>query len=345
MAQRVIPMSTSAHDNLQIDQRQTCQMLAFAVIALMLLVAFMGVGLGLAQDRDSASIVKVLPDILKFHYVPSRSWGNPLYEIFSAAFLDAVGGLVSVNLASAFFTLIYALALYSIIRPNKNVRSLLTFAACVLNPLVLSNSSAHMETALYIAFGMLTLVCAIDYVRRQTIGALHGVLLTMGLMVLTRPISALFAITLTACLLVERRHEPASLRRIILGVGSTGAVVLGAYVLLNHGFEFLTAAIMGTRSVKSGAEYAVVSLVAIYGLLGSTVLLALIGLALVRGRQSVFKSQGPAAFVDRLAVATVAVYLPRFFVLWPINWNILLYHLLCLSSFSAAIFDHNGHLA
>ena len=136
----------------------------------------------------------------------------------------------------------------------------------------------------------------------------------MGLMVLARPDLALFAITLTACLLIERRHEPAALRGIILGVGSTGVVVLGAYILLNHGDEFLAAPIMGSRSVKTRAEYAVVSLVAIYGLLGSAVLLALIGLALVRGWQSVFKPQGLAAFVDRLAVATVAIYLPRFFV-------------------------------
>ena len=172
-------MSNSVHDNLKIDQRRVCQLLAFAIIALMLLVAVMGVGLGLAQDRDSAAILDRFPEILKFHYVPSRSWGNPLYEIL-AAYLDAVGGLVLVNLASAFFTLANALALYSIIRPDQNVRSLLAFAACVLNPLVLSNSSALMEFALYVALAMLTLACAIDYARRQTVSALCGTLWRWG---------------------------------------------------------------------------------------------------------------------------------------------------------------------
>ena len=184
------------------------------------------------------------------------------------------------------FTLIYALALYSIIRPDQNVQSLLTFAACVLNPLVLSNSSALMEFALCIALAMLSLACALVYVRRRKLGALYGVLLNMGLMVLTRPNSVLFAITLTACLLVERRREPAALRRIMLGVGSTGAVVLGIYVLLNHGLEFLVAPVIGGRSAKTRVEYAVVSLMAIYGLLGSAVLLALVGLTLIRGWRS-----------------------------------------------------------
>jgi predicted membrane protein len=294
--------------------RPMFRMIALGIVLVMVAIGLAGIGLGLAQDRDSAMIVAHFPEILKFHYVPSRSWGDPLYDIL-AAFLDALGGQLLVNLASVGFALLYARAMYRIIHPERSARLTLAFAAALLNPLVLSNSSALIETSLYLCLAMTTVAAGLSYLARTRQGVPYGFLAAMGLMVLTRPDSALFAMTIAACLLWDRRAQPATMRAIALGTVVTGAIVLAIYILLNHGLGFLSTGVMMGSSIGWRVGRAVISLVDIYGLIGSAVLSVLVAAAVVRRPRSVIALSSPMAFLDLLAIATFAVYLPRFVVL------------------------------
>jgi len=258
-------------------------LLTAAIIALVIGVCVVGIHLGLSQDRDSDSIYATFPKILNLHYVRSRSWGVPLYEI-TAALLDAAGGIVLVNTASLLYTMVFVAVIFYVVRPDRNLRALLTFAAAVLNPFVLSNGSGPMETMLYLMLAMLSVVCALRYLDSRSSLARLGIFLFMGLMVLARPDAAVFAIALAICLLFELRRDRPALTAIAIGTAFTGGVVLSIYFFLNHGFDFLNSGVLQGASFKRRLQIAMVGLVNMYGLLGSATILCIIVLA-IRGRR------------------------------------------------------------
>jgi hypothetical protein len=275
-------------------------------------VCVAGIHLGLSQDRDSESIYANFPKILNLHYVRSRSWGVPLYEI-TAALLDAAGGIVLVNTVSLLYTMVFVASIFYLVRPDRNLRALLTFAAAVLNPFVLSNGSGPMETMLYLMLAMLSVVCAMRYLDSRSSLARLGIFLFMGLMVLARPDAAVFALALALSLLFELRRDRAALAVVALGTVLTGGVVLSIYLFLNHGFDFLfNSGVLQGGSFKRRLQIAMVSLVNMYGLLGSATILCVFVLAILRGRRGLLADDAVFGFLDRLAVVALGLYLIRF---------------------------------
>jgi hypothetical protein len=287
---------------------------AIAAVAAMTAAALQGVCLGLAQDRDSAAIAAKFPLILSFHYQPSRSWGDPLYEI-GAAILDAIGGITLVNLASALCSLVMARALADIVRPAQSRRALLGYMAAILNPLVLSNSSAAIETSLYLALSMLTTRAAVRYVETSPPPGAVGIFLPMGCMVLARPDSALFAIAISSCLVLAVRRRPAQCRAVVLGTVFSGLTVLACYALLNHGFGFLMARVVAGSSLQWRVMRASVGLINILGLPGAAALGWYGAMAVIHGRDTVILPAEPGDFINRLVLITLCLYIPRFFML------------------------------
>jgi hypothetical protein len=208
-----------------------------------------------------------------------------------------------------------AWALAGIVQPAKSRRALLSFMAAILNPLVLSNSSAAMETSLYLALSMLTTRAALRYLETVPRASLAGIFLPMGCMVLTRPDSALFAIAISGCLVLALRRRPAECRAVVLSTALSGLAVLTCYGLLNHGFGFLMAKVVSGSSLQWRVMRASVGLLNILGLPGAAALGWYGARALVHGRDTVILPHEPGDFVNRLVLITLCLYIPRFFVL------------------------------
>ena len=287
--------------------------LTAAVVALVIGIGYHGIDLGLSENTNSEAIYNTFGEILRFHYIPSRSWGVPLYEI-TGALLNTIGGMTLVNTASLLFTLVFVACVIFIVRPDRDLRGLLALAAAVLNPLVLSNASSLFETSMYVMLAFLSLVCALWYIEYQRHRALLGVFLFMGLMVFARPDSAVFAIALAISLVLEQRKDRRTAFALICGTILTGAVVLLLYVWLNHGLGFLGADVLQGRGQR--LQRAAISLIDLYGLAGSATIVTLIFLMPVRSfRKWLLVNRDRTSFLDRLAVITIIFYVPRYLML------------------------------
>jgi hypothetical protein len=157
-------------------------------------------------------------------------------------------------------------------------------------------------------------VCALRYIEFGGRGARFGTFIFMGLMVLARPDSALFAIALAISLIFEQRRDRKAAFALICGTILTGAVVLSLYVWLNHGLGFLEANVLEARGQR--AQRAALSLINIYGLVGSATIVVLIVLMPIRSvRGWLMAGRDSTSFLDRLAIITITIYTLRFLML------------------------------
>lgn len=224
--------------------------LAAVSVLCLIVVGVYGASLGLAADSDSRVIVVAAERILSGEYVPSRSYGFPLYEGLVAAAFAAGLGVFYLNLISLLAALT-AVAFAAILARRLGANRIGVSAvvcAVALHPLVLTNSSALMETSLSLAFSLGFCILALNAFRSPRHGRFNGIgAVAAGVaLVLIRPDSVILVASVCAALIViGRRSGDNSQER-------KGAVLLGAvaglsaliFYLINGGLSFLSADVL-----------------------------------------------------------------------------------------------------
>jgi hypothetical protein len=204
-------------------------------------------GFGLGTDTDSAAILRVLPEIADGHYVRSRTFGFPLYEIV-ASFAYGAWGLVGVNSLSIFFAT-GAASLLAVIpsRRQRNPMSAIILAGILLNPVFLANNSVLMETATGHFFFAMTLFFATSCFGNRLRGCLIGLTIANTLLLLTRPDYAIYSLPLYLVLTWSFRKDRDRLLSLISGGVISACLVLSAYWILNDGLHFISSGVLGDQ--------------------------------------------------------------------------------------------------
>jgi hypothetical protein len=295
-------------------------MVVTAICLVLLAVAgSAGSGLGLAEREDSRNILDTFPTILSGHYQRSRTSGFPLYE-FASAWIYHWFGLRAVNLASLIYMLVFAVGIFRVIHLTIEdpLRQCFAAIAVVLNPIILTNASAMMETSLYMAlFAWSTVYLFAARARDSDFHDLIPSQILAGLMVLTRPDSALNAIAAVLSLLMDselRDHRV----RILVTSSVCGLVSLAIFLVLNPHGGFLSADILLYNPIARRLLQASIGFVNILGILGAIVVALLLSrLALAQRASMGLKSNlsGSARLLNRLVFLNLLFVLPRYFVL------------------------------
>lgn len=213
------------------------EFLPYVIIAF---AAIPGLSLGYAHDLDSYGVHLAGQAIQQGEYVRSRTSGFPLYEAV-VAFGDAVGGIVFINLLSLGFVLgsvLYAHRLAHSLGASGLGASTAALAVAI-HPLMLTNASAMMETALALLLALGFTDAALK--QRHTRTAVLLVLLGVALVCTRIDASLWIAAVLGAQILQSfvRRDWRAVLGGVALGVAIAGAA-FAIYVLINGGVAFLS---------------------------------------------------------------------------------------------------------
>ncbi|SFB47983.1 hypothetical protein SAMN03159496_04098 [Rhizobium sp. NFR07] len=212
-----------------------------------------GAFLGLAADSDSRSLVEAAQNILAGRYIPSRSFGNPLYEGLVAGTLATGAGLVAVNLLSLMGSLIAvgAAAVLARMIGATPIGVSAVIVAVALHPLMLTNSSALMETeaslALALAFCCLSLHAGLA--RDPSRSALVATAVIGVALVLTRIDAAILVVSMGTAL-AYHGWRTGSLRLLVMQLALLvliGVVSISIYSVLNGGLSFLSADVLQTE--------------------------------------------------------------------------------------------------
>jgi len=256
------------------------------VAAMVAVVALHGVGSGLGTHGDSRAIVETsVSAILRGQYVPSRSYGNPLYE-YAAALLFSIGGLRLAGLYSM------ALALLSVVLLNvllgRQVRPVARFcglAAVCLNPLFLINAFVITEWMQMILLSLLLLWFAQHWLRTGAASVLLGVGACSALLVLTRPDAVILCAAIYGALFCHIRFEPRRSVWLAVTIILAGVTTLSAFGFINHGFAFVRGGIqLNSFSYSHNLASAFVSIYCSFGPLAPIVLIAMVVKVLRRAR-------------------------------------------------------------
>lgn len=175
---------------------------AVTIFVLLLVVSAAGLGIstGVTVDNDAIALESTFASIWNGVYQPSRTSGFPGYE-FPNAVLWKLGGVTLVMVGSLIATLVSLVALAKTNRITESSLGLVAWAFFALSPIVLTNSSAVMETAWLACWvGILLLLISMHNVPRWAL------FFTVLAMVLTRPDSiALSAVIILASLFSGRK--------------------------------------------------------------------------------------------------------------------------------------------
>ena len=171
----------------------------------------LGIATGVTVDNDSQALLETFRSLLDGEYRVSRTSGFPLYE-FSGASAYAVGGVRGAMVLSLVFTLS---ALVILIEPTRALRSwsgLVAWLGVALTPIIFTNASAIMETALLLL--MISLLCLVLSTRHLSNRHRPVVLaVVMIAMVLTRPDSIFLGAATSIALLTL--HFPLRVKKTV----------------------------------------------------------------------------------------------------------------------------------
>jgi hypothetical protein len=250
--------------------RLTLQTATLMAAGLVLAAGLGGAWLGYAEDLDSLGIGQTLEVIQAGGYQRSRVLGTPLYE-FTAAALEAVGGLVLVNLGSLAMSMGAVLLLGATLKraPGKGAAFAVIAAGC--SPLMLINASAMMETAmlaLWVSAALWAATKAADD-RGQAPTVLAALFSALG--AATRPDAALFALAVGCALALEHRANRQKALATLAWFAGFGLCAVALYGLLNGGFGFVAEADVTQDEAGRSLARAVFGAAAVLGLFGAVV--------------------------------------------------------------------------
>lgn len=270
-----------------------------------------GVGLGLSSHSDSRAIVeKSIPAILHGSYVPSRSFGVPLYEVMSALLYEATGSFTRVNCYSLVLAIVSLFVFASLLDRSLSVaRRSLVLAGFALNPLVLINSSALIEWMQVTFFLVLLLVNAKAWLDHRRAIHLFGYGLSSALLVLTRPDMAVMCLALLLALLWETRLDPRCAVQLVVSNLVAGLATATIFVVINHGVDFIAQGnVLSDDPLLRRFGVATIGTINIFGPLGM-VLITILGFNLVR---TLFRDGTEISWWDRLLLVTGPLFFARF---------------------------------
>ncbi len=253
-----------------------------------------------------------IPAILSGTYVPSRSYGNPLYE-FIAAFIYNDGGYVLVNCFSVVLSMLSLLLFDTLLSPNiSKLRRALAIGAIAFSPMFLSQSSAFTEWMLAVFLMLCLIVSVRQWIDCRTLSALACYGLFSSLMVLTRPDWAVVCFGLCLATLWQIGFVWRDSLR-LLGVSLlAGAMTLAVFLTINHGAGFLQQGVSGVASWSRRIVVAIVGMVTIFGFLGVPLMVLL---TMDAGRRALSRRSLPIGFYGRLFLILLPVLFFRFTIL------------------------------
>jgi hypothetical protein len=273
-----------------------------------------GVTLGLSSHGDSRAIVEnSIPAILHGSYVPSRSFGVPLYEAVSALLFGATGSLTVVNWYSVVLSVISLLVFARLVDSSLGiVRRSLVLAGFALNPLVLINSSALIEWMQMTFFLVMLLATARSWLDHRRRRDLIGYGLASAMLVLTRPDAVVICAALALALLWETRFAPQWAFQLIGSNMVAGIITAMIFLAINHGTHFLTGYSPSHDPFSRRLGVAVMGVLDVFGPLGMVVITIF---ALNLAHRAVLHEGAEISWVGRLLLVAAPMYAARFIVL------------------------------
>jgi hypothetical protein len=282
----------------------------------------LGLATGVTIDNDSGALLDSFRSIMDGDYRVSRTSGFPFYE-FTGSLAYAVGGVRGVMALSLLLTLA---ALTILIQPSRALRSwsgLFAWLGLAVTPIVLTNASAVMETAmLLLMVALLSLVLSVERLSLPQRSALLA--LAMFALILTRSDSLFLGvatfIALVASWLTQRPTRAALWSAWSVAAGMAAGLVALWVITSRNPFssDFLPAESL-VRRILRGA----VGTVTLFGPIGAVALGALVLALLVlvwklrTGSESELSASplSSAAFVAWWVLATLLLYGMRFLAL------------------------------
>ncbi len=196
-----------------------------AVLGVFACVAAPGLYMGFGNLSDSEAIYYVYESILAGNYVPSRSFGFPLYE-YIAAHILSTGGLSAVNVYSFIMTFFFVIGTYHLFKSSRHLT--LWLSAVALHPIVVINATILMEISQSLALLVFVFIVAAKIDERETPG-LNALLFVLNtLMLLTRIDWAFFSVAIAVALALK---SGAGWKRRARGIAVMGASLLLTVVL------------------------------------------------------------------------------------------------------------------
>lgn len=282
------------------------------MIVIFLGVCFPGLNLGFGTHGDSRAVFEEsLPAILNMQYIPSRSYGVPLFE-FAATGLHVLGGIVLVNIYSLVLS-IASIAIFAklLIRSNGSVTTwskIWALVAFAFNPLFLINATSPTEWAQAVFFLVCTLSAIINWLRVREIAALATYSVCISALVLTRPDAAVVCVAIGIAVLWELKLEQGASLQFIAGTIVAATVTLAIYLVLNGGLTFLSRALImaSDESVVRRMLVTAASVVNLVGPAGCIALVFGVGRLLVKRRD-----QLKIRFFEKLFVLSWPIIIVR----------------------------------
>ena len=315
------------------------------IVGLSLVVAYGLLGLVTATtiDNDAGALQDSFRSILSGQYHPSRTSGFPVYEFVGAAAF-ALGGVRAAMALSLIATVAALIILIKPARARETNIGVIAWFGLAMTPMVMTNSSAVMETATL--FFMICLF--IRVVASTTISQARRALLMAVLsaaLVLTRSDSVFFIAATAVAFGVwwwsVRTPESRPWEVLALVVGALGGVVALRLLTSRNPFspEFLPAESLVRRLLRG-----VIGTTTLFGPIGPFLLLTLVGvlvLLVLRCRRSQQASAGVQPFESRCflswwVLGTIGLYGLRFLGL-PDELEYLLPVIVVLAGVSAAL--------
>lgn len=260
-----------------------------AITLLVALISGTHIGSGIATHGDSRQIIDLtVPAILSGHYLPARSWGNPLYE-YLVAWLFPTGG---VSLTSAYSFMLAIASIWvanALIGPAASlVRRALVLAALCFNPLFLINAFAISEWMQATFLVLCLLWFAHQWFVSAGRGSLFGLALVSVLLVLTRPDAAIVCACLTLALLwhlgLTHAHRAIEL---LAAMVAAGIVTVAAFWWVNHGLAFIATGMLWSHApISRRLIVAIVGVYSAFGVLAPLILVYAAGSAIRRSFQT-----------------------------------------------------------
>jgi hypothetical protein len=289
----------------------------WASLALIATAGLGGAWLGYAEDIDSLGIARSLEAIQAGGYERSRVYGVPLYELFAAG-VDAVGGVVLVNLCSAVFCAGACYALWQTLRRAGGPAAPFALLAAMSQPLILINASAMMETAAVVLCVCVGLWAAVEAATNRRWTWIWTAAAACALGVASRPDAALFALAVGFALALEARPDWRRAVLILAAFAVCGLAALGLYGVMNGGYAFVFQVAVTQDEAGRSFGRAVLGAITVVSLPGALILAGLAALALKAPRSAarhVLAAPPAKRVLVWIAIAAGGLYAARFLAL------------------------------
>lgn len=233
------------------------------VTLILIAVSTIGVPLGLASHGDSRAIFEIsVPAIQQGHYVPSRSYGNPLYELIATG-LYLLGGLELVNsysLALAFGSVaIFAHLL------KGSPSGPWALAAFALNPLFLIHAVSPTEWS-QATFALVSAIALLhSWLNEKNSRFLIAYAAVTASMLLTRPDFAAFSVALYAATVWQLKRERSATALLTVTTAIAWAFSLAVFALLNGGFGIFSNTVLDEAPLMRRMTIAILGVLNIFG--------------------------------------------------------------------------------